>query len=74
MRVFSHARLVYKDGANIRMGYASYVRDVEKWVSNYWGEDPLGAPPGICRAACVASKLQRPQELIMRASSGCKMT
>ena len=31
----------------------SYVRGVEKWVSNYWGEDPLGAPPGIFRAACV---------------------
>ncbi len=47
MWVLSHARLVYKGGANIQMGHASYVRDVEKWVSNYWEEDPLGAPPGI---------------------------
>ncbi len=74
MRVFSHARLVYKDGANIRMGYASYVRDVENWVSNYWEEDPLEAPPGICRAVCVAAKPQRPQEPTIHAFSGCKTT
>ena len=74
MRVFFHARLVYKDGASIQMGYASYVRGVEKWVSNYWEEDPLGAPPGISRAVCVASKPQRPQELTTHAFSGCKTT
>jgi hypothetical protein len=74
MRVFSHARLVYKDGANTRMGYASYARDAEKWVSNYWEEDPLGAPPDIYRAACVASKPQRPQEPTIHAFSGCKTT
>jgi hypothetical protein len=49
-------------------------RGAESWVSSYWGENPSGTPPVICRAACVVSKLQRPQELIMRASSGCKMT
>ena len=74
MRVFSHAWLAYKDGANIQMGSVSYVRGAESWVSSYWGEDPFGAPPGICRAVCVTSKLQRPQELIMLASIGCKMT
>jgi len=74
MRVFSHARLVYRDEANIRMGFASYVRDVEKWVSNYWGEDPLGAPPGTYRAACVASKPRQPQEPTIHAFSGCKTT
>jgi len=74
MRVFSHARLVYKDGANIQMGYASYARDAEKWVSNYWEEVPLGAPPGIWRAACVASKPQLPQEPTIHVFSGCKTT
>ena len=71
MRVFSHARLAYKDGANIQMGSVSYVRGTESWVSSYWGVDPSGAPPGICRAACVASKLQRLQGLT---KNGCKMT
>ena len=74
MRVFSHARLVYKDGANIQTGYVNYARGVEKWVSNCWEEDLLGAPPGIYRAACVASKPQRPQEPTTHAFSGCKTT
>ena len=74
MRVFSHARLVYKDGANIQMGYVNYARGVEKGVSNYWEEDPLGTPPGICRAACVASKPQRSQEPTIHAFIGCKTT
>jgi hypothetical protein len=59
MQVFSHVNRVYKDGATTQTGYVSYVRGVERWVSNYWGEDPLEAPPGICRAVCVASKPQR---------------
>ncbi len=60
----------------------SYVRGVEKWVSNYWEEDPLGAPPGICRAACVASKplvtaahntcFQRVQDDMSKAKSVCR--
>jgi hypothetical protein len=74
MRVFSHVRLVYKDVANIQMGYANYVRGVEKWVSKCWEEDPLGAPPGICRAACVASKPKRPQEPTIHTFRGCKTT
>ena len=74
MRVFSHVRLVYKDGANIQMGYASYVRGVENWVSNCWEEDPLGVPPGICRSVCVASKPQRTQETTIHAFSECKTT
>jgi hypothetical protein len=49
-------RLAYKDGANTQTGYASYARGVENWVSNCWEEDPLGAPPDICRVPCVASK------------------
>ncbi len=74
MRVFSHASLACKNGANIQMGSVNYVNGAERWASSYWGEDPLGAPPGICRAPCVASKLQRPQGLTMRVFSGCKMT
>ena len=74
MRVFSHARLAYINGANIQMGYANYVNVAERWASSYWGEDPLTAPPGICRAACVASKLQRLQGLTMRVFSGCRKT
>ncbi len=53
MQVLSHVRLVYKDGANIQTGYVNYVRGVEKWVSNYWGEDPLGAPPGQELGICL---------------------
>ena len=74
MRVFSHARRACKNGANIQMGYLNYVNVAESWASSYWEEDPLGAPPGICRAACVASKLQRLQGLTIRVFSGCKMT
>ena len=74
MRVFSHARLVYRNGANIQMGYANYVNVAERWDSSYWGEDPLGAPPDICRAVGVVSKLQRIQGLTMRVFSGCRKT
>ena len=34
----------------------------------------LGTPPDICRATCVASKLQRLQGPTMRVFNGCKMT
>ena len=74
MRVSSHARLACKNGANIQMGFVSYVKGAERWASSYWGEDPLGEPPGIYRAACVASKLQRLQGLTMHVFSECKTT
>ena len=74
MRVFSHARLACKSGANIQMGSVSYANGAGRWVSNYWGEDPLGTPLGICRSACAASKLQRQRGLTTHAFSGCKMT
>ena len=74
MRVLSHARLAYRNGATIQMGYADYVNVAERWVSSYWGEDPLWAPPDICRATCVASKLHRIQGLTIRVFSGFRKT
>ncbi len=74
MRVFSHARLAWKNVANIQMGSASSVSAAERWASNYWGDDPPAAPLGICRVVCAASKPQRLQGLTMRTFSGYKMT
>ena len=74
MRVFSHARLAYKNGANIQMDFVNYVNGTERWASSYWGEDPLGAPLAICRAACAASKPQQSRGLTTHAFSGCRMT
>ena len=74
MREFSHARLACKSGANIQMGSVSYANGVGRWASSYWGEDPLGAPLAICRAACVSSKPQQIRGLTTHTSSGCKMT
>ena len=74
MRVFSHAWLACRNGANTQTGFVNSVNGAERWESSCWGEDPLGAPPVICRAACVASKLQRLQGLTMRVFNGCKMT
>jgi hypothetical protein len=61
IRVFSHTRLVCKNGANIQMGFVNYVNGAERWDSIYWGEDPIGTPPGIYRAVCVVSKFHRIQ-------------
>jgi hypothetical protein len=55
-------------------GICELCKRAERWVLSYWGEDPLGTPPGICRTACVASKLQRLQGLTIRVFNGCKMT
>jgi hypothetical protein len=44
-----------------------------KWRKGLF-ETPSRTPPGICRAACVASKPQRPQEPTIHAFSGCKTT
>ena len=74
MRVFSHARLAYKNGANIQMEFVNYVNGAERWASSHWGEDPLGTPRDIYRGGCVSSKLQRLQGLTMHVFSECKTT
>ena len=74
MRVSSHVSLACRNGANTQTGFVNSVNGAERWASSYWGEDPLGAPPDICRAACVASKLQRLQGPTMRVFNGCKTT
>ena len=74
MREFSHARLACRSGANTLMGSVSYANDVGRWASNCWGEDSLGAPLDICRAACAVSKPQQIRGLTTQASSGYKTT
>jgi hypothetical protein len=83
MRVFFQARLAYKDGASIQMGYASYVRGAENWVSSCWGEDPLGGTTGhlqssVCRLQAPADTgahnacFQRVQDDMGKARSVCR--
>jgi hypothetical protein len=71
--VFPCKARLQKWGKQHAEGIFQLCNGAERWALSYWGEDPLGAPPGICRAACVASKLQRLQGPTMRVFNGCKI-
>jgi hypothetical protein len=56
------------------MGYVACVSDAERWAWDFWAENPLEAPQGTYKAACVDFKLQQPLERTTSVFSKCKRT
>ena len=56
------------------MGYVACVSDAERWVWDFWAENPREAPEVTYKAACVDFKLQQPLERTTSVSSKCRRT
>jgi hypothetical protein len=56
------------------MGYAVCVSAAERWVWDFWVENPTEAPQVIYKAACVDFKLQQSRERTTNASRKCRRT
>jgi hypothetical protein len=56
------------------MGYVACVSDAERWVWDFWVENPPEAPQGTYKAACVDFKLQQSLKRTTNVSSKYRRT
>jgi len=63
-----------RNGASTRMGYVASVSDAERWVWDFWAENPPEAPQVTCKAACADFKPQQSLERTTSVSSKCRRT
>jgi hypothetical protein len=56
------------------MGYEVCVSATERWVWDFWVENPPETPQVIYKAACVDFKLQHPPERTTNDSSKYRRT